>query len=54
MKSDLRHKAERFVANYYDIRVKTARALFNDEIEAYMHILEIGLDEVLELMEKQK
>ena len=54
MSHKLRKQAERFVANYYAINVQTARDVFNDEIEAYMQLLEMGLDRVVELLEEQK
>lgn len=47
-------KAVRFVSQYYGIDEDAARDLFSDEIQAYEQILEMGLDQVCELLEAQQ
>lgn len=46
-------KAVRFVTEFYGIDEQVARELFSDEIQAYEQILEMGLDQVCELLEAQ-
>ena len=47
-------KAVRFVVEFYGIDEQVARELFSDEIQAYEQILEMGLDQVCELLEAQE
>jgi hypothetical protein len=47
-------KSVRFVAEFYGIDEQAAQELFSDEIQAYEQILEMGLDQVCELLEAQK
>lgn len=46
-------KAVRFVAKFYGIDEQVALELFSDEIQVYEQILEMGLDQVCELLEAQ-
>ena len=36
----MREEAEQFVADFYAVDVETARKFFNDEIDAYMRLVE--------------
>lgn len=36
----MREEAEQFVADFYGVDVETARDVYNDEIEAYMWLLD--------------